>query len=67
VETIEQNFAENLKAARLRAKLTQDEVAEKTGIAQSHISDYESGLQPLLLSTAERLAKAVGVPLRSLI
>ena len=36
-------FAKNLKAFRLSAGLTQDELARRTGIARTAIANYESG------------------------
>lgn len=36
-------FAKNLKAFRVSAGLTQDELARRTGIARTAIANYESG------------------------
>ena len=36
-------FAKNLKAFRMSAGLTQDELARRTGIARTAIANYESG------------------------
>ncbi|ADD69406.1 transcriptional regulator, XRE family [Denitrovibrio acetiphilus DSM 12809] len=40
-----------IKAARLEAKLTQSQLAEKTGLRQGTISDIENGTQRAKLDT----------------
>ena len=54
-------FAENLKAARLAAGLTQKEVAERVGVAKSTYSLYESGKRAPVVKGIKQLAKALGV------
>ncbi len=44
---------------RLRAGITQTELAQRAGMAQSAISDYERGRKEPSLSTLQRLAAAV--------
>jgi ribosome-binding protein aMBF1 (putative translation factor) len=46
-----------LAAARLKANMTQAQLAEKLGIHQNMISDYERGKRRLSLSMAKRFAK----------
>lgn len=46
--------------ARIRADLTQKELSERSGIAQSDISKYENGNGNPSLRTLQRLAKAMG-------
>lgn len=52
-------FGQRLRAARRRAKLTQRDLAQRSGIGQQHISRIERGELTLLLSTAAVLADAV--------
>jgi transcriptional regulator with XRE-family HTH domain len=69
-ETAEQMralFGANFRQARLKAKLTQVEVAALTGLQQPYISDMENGQQNLTLSTMIILARAVGSDVRSLL
>ena len=47
--------------ARRRADLTQDELAEKSGVDQTTISSLETGRREPQFSTVLRLAKALGV------
>jgi ribosome-binding protein aMBF1 (putative translation factor) len=50
-----------LSAARLKSGLTQKQLAEKVGIKQNMISDYEKGRRPLTKKMASRFAAALNV------
>ena len=50
-----------LSGIRMREELTQAELAEKTGLPQSHISEMESGKRPIGVKTAKILGKALNV------
>jgi transcriptional regulator with XRE-family HTH domain len=50
--------------ARTKAKLSQQEVANKMGTSQSAIARLESGTAKPSLSTLERYAKATGMRVR---
>jgi transcriptional regulator with XRE-family HTH domain len=56
------NFGGNLRAARKRLKLTQEQVAERSGVHATEVSRIESGKRDPKISTLERLAGAVEVP-----
>jgi predicted nucleotidyltransferase/DNA-binding XRE family transcriptional regulator len=49
-----------LREARLRANLSQTELARRAGVAQSVISAYESGHREPSLATLTRMVKATG-------
>lgn len=49
-----------LAAARLKAGLTQSALAQKTGIRQNMISDYENGKRPLSKAMAKRFSAVLG-------
>jgi len=51
--------------ARVRAKMTQRQLAEASGIAQSTIARIESGAADPQFSTVERLLAAVGLEMRT--
>ena len=53
-----------LKLARMRAGLTQAELAERAGVARSMVSAYESDHPQATLPTLMRLLKAAGFELR---
>jgi ribosome-binding protein aMBF1 (putative translation factor) len=50
-----------LEASRLKAGLTQKQLAEKTGITQNMISDYEHGRRKLTKEMSARLAKTLHI------
>jgi ribosome-binding protein aMBF1 (putative translation factor) len=50
-----------LSAARLKAKLSQADLAEKLGIRQNMISDYERGKRRLTPDMARRIAETLNV------
>lgn len=51
-----ERFFENLKIARLRAGLSQKEVASRIGVASSTYSLYESGNREPNIDTIKRIA-----------
>src|SRR5579863_5820408 len=58
----ESAFGERLRAARLAAGLTQEELADRSGIATRTISDLERGVNDMpRASTARLLADALGL------
>lgn len=60
------NFGANLKEARLKAELTQDELARKAKIKKAHVSLLEAGERSPSMATASRLAAALGLRLSDL-
>lgn len=57
-------LGQRLRAARKRAGLEQQALAEKSGISRQTIRELERGnyRSSLALRTAEKLAKALGIP-----
>jgi transcriptional regulator with XRE-family HTH domain len=56
------NFAEKLKDARKKAKLSQGALAEKAGISARTLQNYEMGKRyPANLEIASRLAAVLGL------
>jgi transcriptional regulator with XRE-family HTH domain len=51
----------NLRAARSKLGLSQEQVAERSGVHATEVSRIESGKRDPRASTIERLAKAVKV------
>jgi transcriptional regulator with XRE-family HTH domain len=56
------NLGENLRAARTKLGLTQEEVAERSGVQAGEVSRIERGKRDPQASTIEKLAAAVEVP-----
>ena len=50
-----------LKEAREKAKMTQQEVAERLGITKAAISNYETGYRVISAKALKDYCKAVGV------
>ena len=60
-------FGANLKVARLKAGLTQAQLAERAGLLQQYVSLVETGRQNITLTTAQALANVVHQPVRDLL
>jgi len=56
------DLGSNLRSARKRLGLTQEQVAERSGVHPTEISRIEAGKRDPRASTLERLAKAVEIP-----
>ena len=52
---------ENIKNARIRAKMTQAALAEKIGTTTQNISQYERDLRNPKIETLQKIAKALDV------
>ena len=60
VMTMDKNFGEKLRAARLVEKVALKDLAAKCGLSYSYISQVERGEASPSLSALDRLAKALG-------
>lgn len=56
------NLGKNLRAARKKLDLTQEQVAQRCGVQAGEVSRIERGLRDPQVSTVEKLAAAVEVP-----
>jgi transcriptional regulator with XRE-family HTH domain len=56
------NLGKNLREARKKLGLTQEEVAQRCGVQAGEVSRIERGLRDPQVSTVEKLATAVEVP-----
>lgn len=54
-------FGEKLRQARVRANLTQTDVADRVGLHQAYVSKLERGRVNLTFSLLERVCAVVGV------
>ena len=57
-------LGERLRAARNKANLTQEQLAQVTGINQANISRLENGTANPSLRTLKRLAEGMGMELK---
>lgn len=52
------DFGSIIKTLRKKQKWTQEELAQKTGIPQSHISEYERNLKKMGIEISKKFGKA---------
>ena len=50
-----------VRGLRVKEDITQEELAKRLGIAQTHVSEIESGKRPVSRNMAKRLAEAFNV------
>lgn len=65
--TPEERFAANLRRQRLAKGLSQEQLAEKTGLHPSEVSRLERAVREPRLGTIARLAHALGVSAAKLV
>jgi transcriptional regulator with XRE-family HTH domain len=65
--TPEEQFAVNLRRYREAARLSQEQLAEKTGLHPTEISRLERAVREPRLGTIARLAHALGVSAAKLV
>ena len=64
---IQRALGRNLRQARERAELTQEAVAERSGVHPTEVSRIETGKRNPRIATVEALAEAVGVSVSDLL
>ena len=60
-------FAKNFRVLRKEAGLSQRDIQKLTGIAQSHVSEIESGMHNICIETMAKLARLVNKPVHELL
>ena len=60
-------LGENLKRLRQEKGLTQEQLAEITGLHRTYIGGVERGERNISLLNMERIARALGCPLSNLV
>jgi transcriptional regulator with XRE-family HTH domain len=56
-----------IKALRAKRKITQAKLAERAGISHGYLARLETGRQDPTITTLEKLAKALKVPVEKLL
>jgi transcriptional regulator with XRE-family HTH domain len=62
-----EKIAMRIKALRAKRKITQAELAERAGISHGYLARLETGRQDPTITTLEKLAKALKVPVEKLL
>ena len=62
-QTEREMFGQNFRSARVKTGLSQRDVHRLTGVAQSHISEIETGTSNISIDTMVKLATIVKQPL----
>jgi transcriptional regulator with XRE-family HTH domain len=65
--TPEERFASNLRRFRAAAELSQEQLAEKSGLHPTEISRLERAVRDPRLSTIARVARGLGVGAEQLV
>jgi transcriptional regulator with XRE-family HTH domain len=60
-------MATRIKSLRERRGMTQEQLAEKAGVSRTYLARLETARQDPTLSTLEKLAKALGVKVGTLL
>lgn len=60
------NFGKRLKELRIKANLSQEQLAEKVGVATKTVSYWENAHNPVTLSKIPLIADALNIPVYKL-
>jgi len=66
-EQMSKRFGKRLREARLKAGLSQEELAAKARVHRTYVGMIERAKRNITLSNAERFAKALGIKLSDLL
>jgi transcriptional regulator with XRE-family HTH domain len=61
------NFAQEMRRHRLEQGLSQESLAEKTGLHRTYIGSVERGERNICIDNMQRIAEALGVELVALL
>lgn len=64
---IQQKFGDKLRELRKQKGLSQEDLAFKSGLHRTYISDIERGSRNVSLKNIEKIAKALGTSPKSLL
>lgn len=59
-------FGKRLRSLRLNAKITQEELAERVGVATKTVSYWENGHNPITLNNLLLISNALNIPVYKL-
>ncbi len=65
--TVSEILGETIRNERIKAGLTQEELAEKADLARNYIGNIERAEYKVTVETLVKIAKALKVPVRDLV
>lgn len=65
--TPRQIFGTNLRRARRLKDVSQEELALRSNLSRTYVSEVERGIRNVSIDNMGQLAKAIGVPLKELV
>lgn len=66
-QTYRQLFGENLRRARRLKDVSQEELAFRSSLSRTYLSEVERGIRNVSIDNMGHLAEALGVPLKDLV
>jgi len=66
-ENISRSFGAAVRRRRLELAMSQEELAELSGLHRTYISDVERATRNITLKSAARIASSLKVPLKALV
>ncbi|MBK5291836.1 MAG: helix-turn-helix transcriptional regulator [Acidobacteriia bacterium] len=67
MEDVRANLAKNLRLARVRARVSQEELADRAGVDRTYVSGIERGIRNPTIAIVARLANELGTTASNLI
>lgn len=64
---IQKRFGDKLREFRKQKRISQEELAFKSGLHRTYISDIERGARNVSLKNIEKIAKALSVPINKIL
>jgi transcriptional regulator with XRE-family HTH domain len=67
VQDIQKQVGDNVRALRLKSKVSQDIFAERSGLHRAHVGEIERGECNVTIQTLKIIADTLGVRIRDLV
>lgn len=67
MQDIQKRLGANIRALRLKEKLSQDIFAEKSGLHRAHVGEIERGESNVTIQTLKIIADTLGVKIADLV
>lgn len=64
---IQKQFGDKIRKIRKQNGISQEELASRAGLHRTYMSDIERGSRNVSIKNIEKIAKALGVPIKDLV